>query len=51
MTEERTKSDGDQELESLRARISRFLAAHTTLTLATIGPQGAPAGRGSVLRS
>ena len=28
---------------SLQSRLSEFLAAHTTLTLATVGPDGAPA--------
>lgn len=29
--------------DELRQRIAAFLAAHTTLTLATVGPDGAPA--------
>lgn len=31
------------EAEDVRRRLAAFLAAHTTLTLATVGPDGAPA--------
>jgi uncharacterized protein len=43
MTEDRVRSAGDEHQTPLRSRISHFLAAHTTLTLATTGPTGAPA--------
>lgn len=35
-------ADG-QTADELRSRIAAFLASHTTLTLATVGPEGTPA--------
>lgn len=38
-----SQSASGQTAGELRARVATFLAEHTTLTLATVGPDGAPA--------